>query len=273
MTANLFRGQNTKASIKIRRVPDGTRIIVTSDQQIPFQDEALLDTIYGTFAKDFTPKVKEAEYHNFFNGDFLDLYSLSRFPANVTKRFTLADEVEMGRERLARWGKRFSHNHYVFGNHEARWDKNAYAMNPETAEFNQPLDKVLGLDELGYDWVPYLKHYDFCGFIITHGDTTVKYAAAAMYDKYHKAGTSGHVNRPQSYTFANAANGEPDTWYCTGMTCRTDIGDYIKEWAKIQPWQQAFLIGEVQDGTLHVELVRVHHGSFWANGRTYRVGD
>ena len=271
MTNKLFTGQNTKKSIKITRVPDGTRIVVTSDQQIPFQDDALLDTIYGTFAKDFKPRT--GDYHNFFNGDFLDLFSLSRFPANVKRKFTLADEIEMGRERLAKWSKHFTHNHYVFGNHEKRWETAAFTANPETAEFNMPLDKALGLEELGYDWVPYLKHYDFMGFIITHGDSTVKYAAAAMYNQYHRSGTSGHVNRPQSFTFANAASGDPDTWFCTGYTCDKNIGDYIKDWARHMPWQQAFLIGEVSGGVLHVELVRVHHGKFFAAGKVYTVGE
>lgn len=242
-------------------------MIVTSDQQIPFQDDGLLDVIYGEFAKDFKPK--SGEYHNFFNGDFLDLYSLSRFPPRVTKKFNITDELEMGRERLAKWSKHFTNNHYVFGNHEARWDKYMYDQSAELAEAIPPLNEVLGLEGLGYDWVPYQRHYEFNGFIITHGDTTVKYPAAAMYSQYHKSGTSGHVNRPQSYTFANATNGEPDTWYCTGMTCVTNIGDYIKDWTRIQPWQQAFLIGEVQDGTLYVELIRVHHGKFWANGKLY----
>ena len=252
-------------------MPDGTRVIVTSDQQIPFQDDALLDTIYGTFAKDFRPKT--GEYHNFFNGDFLDLFSLSRFPANVTRKFTLADEIEMGKERLASWSRYFSHNHYAFGNHEARWDKSAYANSPEMAEFNTTLDKALGLEELGYDWVPYEKHYDFMGFIITHGSSTVKYAAAAMYNMYHRSGTSGHVNRPQSFTFANAASGDPDTWYCTGMMCVENIGDYIKDWSRHQPWQRAFLVGEVSGGVLHVQLIRVHHNSFWVNGKVYKIGD
>ena len=226
--------------------------------------------IYEQFAKDFKPK--SGEYHHFLNGDFLDLFSLSRFPANVTRKFTLGDEIDMGKERLARYAKPFTHNHYIFGNHEARWDRTAYANNPETAEFNKPLDEVLGLAELGYDWVPYQKHFEFLGFIITHGDTTVKYAAQAMYAQYHKSGTSGHVNRPQSYTFANASNGIPDTWYCTGMTCIMNIGDFIKDWSRLQPWMQAFLIGEVQDGILHTELIRVHHGGFWAAGKFYRIG-
>ena len=271
MTSNLFAGQNKHKSKVIKRVPNGTRIIVTSDQQVPFQDDKLLDVIYGEFAKDFKPK-GDAEYHNFFNGDFLDLFSLSRFPSRVTKKFNLNDELEMGKERLARWSRYFTHRHYIFGNHEARWDKYQHDQAALMAESIPPLHEVLGLDALGYDWVPYGKHYEFMGFIITHGDTTVKYAAAAMYNQYHKSGTSGHVNRPQSYTFANAANGTPDTWYCTGMTCIENIGDYIKDWARLQPWQQAFLVGEVQDNILHVELIRVHHGGFWANGKFYKVG-
>lgn len=268
---DLFSGTDEPGSIKIRGVPDGTRIVVVSDPQVPMEDRPLLHTIFGAFAKWYKPK--NAEYHLFLNGDVLDNFSLSRFVAQVEPNFTAGDEIEMVHDYLREWGKPFTHKHYVFGNHEDRWNKYVWENAPKIAKFMPTLAETLGLAEAGYDWVPYLKHYDFEGFIITHGDTTIKHAAARMLENYHSAGTSGHVNRPQSYTWAAAAGSDPITWYCTGMTCRVDIGDIIKDWRKVQPWQQGFLIGEVLDGILHVELVRVHHGAFMAAGRIFKVGE
>lgn len=265
-----FSGYETHDSIRISGVPDGTRIVVVSDMQVPLEDKSLLDAIFHGFVPWFKPK-GDAEYHLFLNGDVLDAFSLSRYLDRVTPHFTVGDEIEMVKAYLKSWGKKFTHRHYVFGNHEARWDKYVYENAPAVAEFVPRLQDVLGLDDLGYDFVPYLKHYDFEGFVITHGDTTVKHAAAKMMEQYHTSGVSGHVNRPQSFTFASAATGEPVTWYCQGMTCRTDIGDVIKEWSRVMPWQQGFLIGEVKHGVLHVELVRVHHGSFRAAGKVFEI--
>ena len=266
----LFRGATSRKSIKISGVPDGTRIVVVSDAQVPMEDGALLRTIFRDFVPAYRPKTG-GEYHLFLNGDTLDNFSLSRFVARVTPRFDVGDEIDMTKAYLKEWGKTFTHKHFVFGNHEERWDKWLWENAPQVARLVPDLATMLDLKTLGYDWVPYLKHYDFEGFIITHGDRTGVNPARDMLMNYHTSGTSGHVNRPQSYTYAAAAGADPITWYCTGMTCREDIGDIIKDWAKIQPWQQGFLIGEVREGVLYPELIRVHHGRFSAGGKLYEV--
>ena len=267
----LFSGLTTKTNIKIRNVPDGTRIVVVSDMQIPMEDQKLLATIFEDFVPAWKPEDERAEYHLFLNGDVMDQFSLSGWMPRVKKKFDLDKEVDLTKAYLDAWGKEFTHKHFVFGNHEDRWDRVLFANNPEMEKYATRLHDVLELEAKGYDWVPYLKHYDFCGFIITHGDTTVKNAAQRMLETYGAPGTSGHVNRPQSFTWAAAARGEPITWYCTGMTCVRNIGDVIADWRKIQPWQQGFLVGEVHGGVLHVQLVRVIKGGFWAGGKFYRV--
>ena len=266
----LFRGTEAKKSIRISGVPDGTRIIVVSDAQVPLEDTALLRTIFRRFAPDYRPK-HGGEYHLFLNGDILDAFSLSRFVARVQPRFDVGDEIDLTKAYLKEWGKLFTHKHFVFGNHEARWDKWLWEQAPQIARLVPPLAEMLELDKLGYDYVPYLKHFNFQGFIITHGDRTSVNVAKDMLMTYHTSGTSGHVNRPQSFSYANAAGADAITWYCTGHTCRPDIGDVIKDWARVQAWQQGFLIGEVRDGVLYPELVRVHHGRFTAGGKIYAV--
>lgn len=266
-----FDGLNDNHGVAIDNLPDGSRIVVVSDMQIPFEDPDLLDTIFGPFTKFFKPKDPAAEYHLFLNGDVADLYNLSKWPAHVEPKFTLTDEVNWTKAYLRAWGKPFTHKHYVMGNHEERWNRNLMADNPKMGNFTLKFHEVLDLDSLGWDWVPYLKHYNVEGFVITHGDTTVKHAAAKMMETYKAPGTSGHVNRPQSFTWGDATDGEPITWYCTGMTCLYDIDDAIAIWRKIQPWQQGFLVGEVQGGVLHVQLIRVVKGGFWAAGKFFAV--
>jgi len=268
--SELFDGVESKGDIIVRGVPDGSRIIVTSDQQIPFQDDALLDVIYGQFAKDFRPRTPGALYYHAIAGDCLDLFGLSSFPAQVVpKSYRVGVEVAMLRERLAKWKKRFDHNYFIFGNHEYRWARTMFEG--KLAAYTTPLEEALGLKELGYDWTPYGRHLDFEGFIITHGNSTAKHAASVELNTYTSSGASGHTNRPQSYTSASAAGGDPITWHSLGMTCRTDMGAVIKSWSRTNPWQQGFGIGEVQGGVLHFQPVRVHHGAFYAAGRIYKV--
>ena len=267
---DLFDGAEGKGDIFVRGVPDGSRIIITSDQQIPFQDDALLDVIYGQFSRDFRPRTPSAQYYHAIAGDCLDLFGLSKFPAHVTPRgYRVGVEVEMLKERLARWSKRFDHNYYIFGNHEFRWEKEMYEG--RLSQYTRRLHEVLELEALGYDWVPYGRHVDFEGFIITHGNSTALHAAKVELTNYQSSGVSGHTNRPQDYTTASASNGEPSTWYSLGMTCRNDIGSVIKVWSQTQRWQQCFGIGQVQNGVLYFNSVRVHHGGFWANGKFYPV--
>ena len=262
----LFEGQEEQGSIDLT-LKDGDRFIVVSDAQVPFEDKLLLRSIYGEFTTYFSPK--KGNFHLFLAGDIMDNFSLSKFPPRVTSNFTIKEEIELTKTYLKEWGKRFDYKHYAFGNHEDRWDREMY--DGKMAPYIVPLKDVLELDKLGYDYVPYLRHYNVNGFVITHGDLIRENTAKAMLDTYSSSGCSGHVNRPHDYTRADARDGIPNTWTVPGMTCRTDIGNYIKDWRKIMPWQQGFGIGEVHGGKVYFQNVRVHHGSYYAAGRIFTI--
>ena len=263
-----FIGQEEQRSIDLR-LKDGDRFIVVSDAQIPFQDDRLLESIFNAFVPKFRP-LRDKQYHLFLAGDIVDNFTLSKFPSRVTPQFGLKEELELTRSYLEKWAPKFTQRHYVFGNHEDRYDREIYA-NPQFAPFTQSLQEALELDRLGYDYVPYLRHFTVNGFVITHGDIIRENTAKGMLDTYAASGVSGHVNRPHDYTRADARDGHPDTWTCLGMTCRMDIGDYIKSWGKIMPWQQSFGIGEISGGKVYFQNIRVHHNAYWANGRIYNV--
>lgn len=260
-----FNGAELQGSIDLT-LNDGDRFVVVADAQVPFEDKRLLDSIFHDFVPTF---VKSRNSHLFLAGDIMDLYSLSRFPARVTPLFTLEQEVELTRNYLADWGRRFDKKHYIFGNHEDRWDREAYNDSGKLAPFVAPLPAVLELDKLGFDSVPYLRHYNVNGFVITHGDVVVENTASKMLSTYMSSGVSGHVNRPHSFTKADARDGEPNTWYVMGHTCRPDIGDFIKDWRRIMPWQSGFGIGEVHNGRVHFQLVRAHGRAYFAAGKVF----
>lgn len=264
----LFR-HYTAAKDKKIKLPDGSRFVVLSDLQIPLHDAGLLDVVL----KDFAPwwKPKNGEYHLFLNGDFLDDYNLAKYVSRAIPKFTLGDEIDMAGELLTKYGKGFSHKHFVYGNHEERWDRYTYENAGPQAEYMKPLCEVLELAKKGYDWVLYPMAYMVNGFAITHGEMFNVTAAASSVQKYGKSGTSGHVNRPQSHTHKLIAEPEPHTWFCTGMLCRRDIDSIIPTFRN-RPWMQCFGIGEVHNGVVHFELVRVHHGAFRAAGRMFKVG-
>ena len=264
----MFTGQEEQGSIELS-LKDGDKFVVVSDAQVPFEDTNLLASIFGKFTRDYKPKV--GNYHLFLAGDIMDNFSLSKFPARVTPNFNITDEIETTKKYLADWGKLFTHKHYVFGNHEDRWDREIYGETGKLAQYIQSLPEALDLSTLGYDYVPYLRHYNVNGFVIAHGDIIRENTAKAMLDTYNCSGVSGHVNRPHDFTKADARDGIPNTWTVLGMTCRMDIGNYIKDWRKIMPWQQGFGVGEVQNGKVYFQNVRVHHGGYWAAGKYYKI--
>ena len=263
----MFNGAELQGSIDLT-LNDGDRFVVVADAQVPFEDARLLKSIFNDFVPSY---VKSHNSHLFLAGDIMDLYSLSRFPARVTPLFTLEQEVEATRKYLADWGRHFDKKHYIFGNHEDRWDREAYNDSGKLAPYVATLPDTLQLAKLGYDYVPYLRHFTVNGFVITHGDIVRENTASAMLSQYAASGVSGHVNRPHDFTRADARDGVPNTWTVVGMTCRMDIGDFIKDWRKIMPWQQGFGIGEVYNGKVYFQNVRVHHGAYWAGGKFYTI--
>lgn len=267
-TSGLFKKKKIKDSIKLK-LKEGTRFVVLSDLQVPFEDSELLNNIIEDFVPDF--RRGATDFHLFLAGDVIDNYSLSRFPNRVTPLFTLEQEVERTIYWLEKLSKEFSSSHFAFGNHEDRFERELYMNNPQFVFATRTLEELLRLKEFGFDYVDYLKHYDVNGFIITHGDITTKYSASVMLNNYQASGCSGHTNRPQSHTHSSAASGEPDTWHNLGMLCIKNMGDFIPDWRKIMPWQQGFGIGEVVDGKVHFQNIRVHHGVYWACGKAYYI--
>lgn len=263
----LIRYYQTRDSISIDDAPEGSKVVVLSDLQIPFVDlalEAARDQFIGEWQPDYI----------IYNGDCMDCYELSSFDKNPNRMFDLEDEQEQTRKML-RHHKSITNAklYWIDGNHEDRLQRVIWKHAQGFAHMVKDLPEALELDKFCEAYLPYGKHIEFLGFIITHGTIArmhSAYTAKAMIDRYRSSGCSGHTHRIGSHSVTDS-RGVSATWYECGFGARMDL-----EYAKAPPnWQQGFLCAVVAGGALHPQLVRVIETGkgrgFYAQGQYYAI--
>lgn len=266
----LLQYYNSKGPVVIDKVAEGSTVLVISDFQYPFVDTGWLDAV-ERMIEDARPDII------FYNGDILDTYGLSKFRHNPDRQFRLQDEVELTKDMLRRHA-RLSNGavqYWADGNHEERVQAWIWEQGTRDSSFlMKDLPEVLDLDNLTESYVSYSNHFDFLGFVITHGPRRVSqfsgYTARKVLERFRSSGAIGHTHRAGSYSMTDG-KGVSHTVYEIGCTCRLDL-EYAHH---TENWQHAFLIGEVHDGALHPQLIREIHGKrgdgFVVNGQFYRV--
>ena len=268
----LFRYYKSKENIVYDRdVDDGSRFLVIPDIQFPFVDEPLL-AAFLRFVQDWKP-------HFLVDvGDLLDAYEISTFDKRPSRLFNLQDEMEMAadfindvRKRSALGNKYF----HIDGNHEQRMQQTIWRQAQSFSHMVKDIPEAMGLDKLTDGFVPYGKHVDFHGFVMTHGTIVrqhASYTAKAMMDKYRSSGASGHTHRMGAHSITDHRN-VSHTWFEVGCLCRKDL-----EYNKAEPnWQHGWLLGTVYRNALHPQLVRVieteRGRGFVVDGSYYHIDD
>jgi predicted phosphodiesterase len=127
---------------------------VIGDIHGPWEDERAVD-LFLYICKDL------GVTNLILNGDILDFYNINAHgPKDPDVQTNLEDEIEWGRNFLARLKKELPKTKitYIFGNHEYRLDR--FIMKNAPVFWNMlRLDKMLELERLGIDWVPYNERY------------------------------------------------------------------------------------------------------------------
>jgi len=277
----LFGGYQETPPIKIDKLKEGSRVVIASDFQIPFEEPWLVGGTQGkvgafeAFLKDYQPSIV------ILNGDIRDAYVLSSFDKSPSRRFGEREEKRLTINELEAISNAAPNARDIFhnGNHEERLER-AYAQlcQKDSRAFEifdaQGFDglntrNMLNLDDIGWEWQPYRGWTDLLGFIITHGDLVKSESAAtakAMYEKWRSSGTSGHTHRLGAY-YHTDSTGKTHAWYESGCLCRLDL-----EYVQAPDWQQGFIVGEVNGGLLHTSLVPVFDNRFLVPGAgVYKV--
>ena len=215
-------------------------------------------------------------------GDLLDCYKLSRFDKDPGRKDTLQDEINLARQHLASMRLTSPQSRFVLleGNHEDRLRRALWNAD-DTANTVMRLTKVqealtwptlLGLDELGIEFVPYQQQSRrsfLPKFLLKHGTivrTKSAYTAKAEQEKYGKSGASGHTHRLGMH-YHNDSRGS-HVWIETGCTCRLD-----PEYAQDPDWQNGCVVltFEPDTGAVQVEPIHIDKGMAVWRGAIYRA--
>jgi hypothetical protein len=262
-------GPQSTGTITSQARPDGARLISLSDTQYPFADEPLVEAV-ERFMRDWQPD------DVLYNGDIQDMYEISDFDKDPKRQFNLTAELDMGRAMLDRHAAIVpkAKKKFIFGNHEDRLRRFIWRHAGAIADLVKPLEEALELGERGIEFVTYGKHVDYLSFVFTHGNFVSSgsgMTARRHLASYGSSGAHGHTHRLGSISKTDM-NGRTHTFYEQGCLCRVDL-EYNRG---VADWQQGFLIGEVQGGALHPQLIHVIDSrgqkGFVAAGNYYRIG-
>lgn len=264
-------------------------ILVTTDMQIPFHDEAL-HHLSCQFAHD----IRADEWVDL--GDFLDLPMLSNWRAKPGWETTMQETVDAGRQVLhdrTSAAPAWCRKRKADGNHDARMGTFLINKAPQLRGLRRAIlagavaqaeaEEVLDLDYLmhsateGWESVtgyPYNEIDIAPGLIGIHGHRVLKGAGRTVYKELLERDTSvimGHVNNMALASYTRGSREKRTTYgYEVGPMCRREgslgfglpTADWSPGLAVVTRWP---------GGTWNVELVPYLEGEFRWRDRAWRL--
>ena len=234
------------------------------DAHIPHLEEAIFEKLLQ-FLHDFQPQ------KIFILGDWMDFYNLSKFDQDPALFGQLQRELNLGKFYLEEIRSACPKAEGIFleGNHEDRLRRWLW-KNPEIASLMAlDIPSLLGLNEVGFDFIPYGDYYEYNGsLIVKHGDIVrmhSAYTAKAELEKHGVSGISGHTHRLGQ--FNKTDNGGQRVWQEAGCICKMEL-----PWSKNNNWQQGFVYGYMENpgNRFHIVPVPIIKSRFFADGTYYR---
>lgn len=250
--------RTTEARLAIEGItPFKARHLAFGDGQIPDLDYNALNAVLKV--NDFFKAT-----HAWIMGDMMNATTVSKYGYPADYKISLDDEVHETREVLKHISDRLKKANpdikirYLEGNHEFRlqkyMDRNAAeiaTLSETDGERTVSLPRLLGLKELGIDWVPYWEDEHIGKATILHGNIVRSkggYTAQAYIDKYGETVISGHTHRLA--VVGRTQSGETKWAIETGSLCKRKMAvPYLREGQA--DWQQGFaVIGVDKDNVL-----------------------
>lgn len=241
--------------------------LLWGDIHFPFQDDAAIRVV-ELITELLNPTLLVCM------GDAVDAALLSeKFRTNPERTETLQDEIDETRRHFARMRMRCPNARFVFleGNHEHRLTRVLWNLfGPAAAlamltsvkrELTWPM--LLGLDELGIEFVPYTEQGKDSNIlpdhIVKHGSIVRQqagYTANGEYRKYGRSGFSGHTHRLAMFTNRNS-NGY-HAWLETGTLMKLD-----PEYTTSPDWLQGCVVytHDLETGVRSYEPVVIENGA------------
>ncbi len=244
--------------------------IFWSDTHVPHYDRRAVKALLN-FVKDIKPK------RIVIMGDFLDFMSVSRWDKDPRETVTLQEEIVEAEYLLSliREASKSSEIIYIGGNHEERLtkflitkaDSLIYLKKDEEDILSVP--HLLGLREKGIEYIPYHSHYQLHGWLFEHGNIARQhsaYTAKGMVDRRGINVGMAHTHRAGTY-YTTSFN---KTLQGVEFGCLIDIKGPAARYSKYPNWQNAFGIGQFEDGVFQVQPILMQNYKFIWNNKVYR---
>ena len=237
------------------------RALVLSDFHFPFINNFLYRNILHLIKKEQFNEIILA-------GDFLDCYSISKFPSDPCRADDLQyelDEAAIALGSIRKLSKK-SKITFIRGNHCDRIEK---FLNSRAKALRNlrclNLKELLELDKYN---IHYEEHAYFLmpKLMIYHGSKTANMSSKAELDSLGVSGISGHVHRYNYYQKRNIL-GETLEWYSLGHLADITQLKYAKHFG--HHWDNSFCVVEYNEDQFRVQMIRAFNNSFFYNGVKY----
>ena len=252
--------------LTIRSAPEHFRIIILGDLHRPFHDKRVLAAV-ERFWTEFQPNLE------IYAGDIGDLYTISQYDQNPSRRFRLQDEFDDTATWLeSRVKANSARRIFIDGNHEDRLRRWLWKYGKELNSLRcLDVEGQFHLKDLGFEHLDYGSVVDLLGYRIEHGYKTTQSKAYPINTSRWMAiatgssGLCGHTHHFSMYSWTDARGSH--SYIENGCLCRMDM-----EYAPFPNWQHSFTIGTVHRNKLHLTPVPIYpqHG-FRAEGEFYAI--
>lgn len=267
--------------------------MLSSDQQIPYQDNRALD-LWWQVMDYFKPDVID------YLGDTSDQFCFSNFEAGRSKEFLYgvpevdvysgenpedfdikqhlmsyvqAEEKETAEFYAYTREKRPKAEIFsALGNHDIRVWNYADRYMKEILDQITP-ESLWGLDNLGIDYIFYedLPRHRYGDIYVHHGIAASAEAGASVKSDIDKLGVSlirGHSHRMGTYYKTYELRNETLRGYEIGHMCQVDSDGF--KYSQVHNWQQGFAVGLISGNDVHIQPIEISKNyECWVAGRKF----
>lgn len=226
------------------------KILFIPDTHVPYHDKRAFDLVMKV-GEMFKPD------HVIILGDFIDMYTVSSHSKDPNRALKLEFELNEAKKELKRVkGLGAKNNVFVSGNHEDRLTRYLQDKAPELFNIIS-IPHLLGLDKMGFEYIPYKQHYKLGKLYITHdcGNAGRQAAFKALETFQHNV-VIGHTHR-LNYIVEGNASGEAHLGAMFGWLGDEKEADYMHRIKASRDWAKGFGIGYLEPSTGFTYVVPV----------------
>jgi predicted phosphodiesterase len=230
---------------------------------VPYHDKETLDLVIK-FGKSLKPDKL------FILGDYMDMYSISKFDRNPERVTNLQQEFTSGKETLYRIIDEIEPMKVIFteGNHEDRLRK--FIWNNPVLHGCIDIKDKLGINEFNIEYYEYGKNYVYKDKLIyTHGNKINKYSAYTAKNMLDDLGLSvitGHTHKMGTHYRTDYSGAKVAAE--NGCLCQTDLAlDWFRK--EVIDWQKGITVIKWVEDRFNIHQICIPKDKFIIYGKHY----